>query len=225
MIRKGDMMIYELWEKKTVYLVPAQSGAGGVPTPPIYYPPGIGIMPPIYHPIDPGYGVPGPPGFWPGTPPPRPGYPPGFFPGTPPPRPGPQPPIMMPPIYYPPGKPPGYWGGSEPWPGYPMPPIAQPPTPPNVGPLPPDIEAPPEQPTGLPDFNSPGYNCIFTDASGKSTPAWVQIAFITSEGHEPKNPVNGLPGKWVKVYGGFPPTIADAWIPTPEEPPAVPAKK
>jgi hypothetical protein len=53
-------------------------------------------------------------------------------------------------------------------------------------------------------------------------PGWVQIAFNTSEDHVPKNPTNGLPGKWIKVYGGFPPIIADAWIPTPEPPVAPP---
>jgi hypothetical protein len=54
---------------------------GLAPTPPIYYPP-VGVMPPIYNPVDPGYGVPG----WPAHP---------IAPGGPPPQ-------VTPPIYYPP---------------------------------------------------------------------------------------------------------------------------
>lgn len=76
---------------------------GGVPTHPIYYPPGIwggsGSLPPFpAHPIAPGGGT----GIW-----------------------GPGSPMPTPPIHLPPtGQPPGIWGGGP----FPTPPIHLPPT-------------------------------------------------------------------------------------------------
>jgi hypothetical protein len=62
------MPFYEYWEKTAVLLVPG----GAHPEHPIVIPPpDAGVMPPIYHPVDPGFGQPSPPG------------------------------IVMPPIYYP----------------------------------------------------------------------------------------------------------------------------
>jgi hypothetical protein len=77
-----------------------------VPTPPIYYPPA---------PVDPGYGHPiAPPGFWPGTPPPRPQpQPPGIWGGG-------NVPMPTPPIYYPPSPPLGIWGPTDPRPSHPI---------------------------------------------------------------------------------------------------------
>ena len=89
---------------------------GGPPptaTPPIYYPPEIWPRPPAAPPVDPGYGIPGPPY------PPHPAhpiYPPGPI------APGGPPPTATPPIYYPP----------EVWPNPPVPPEQPPVMPPGA---------------------------------------------------------------------------------------------
>jgi len=113
---------------------PPMPPSGGVPTPPIYYPPEV--WPPL-----PGQ----PPGIWPspghpahpiapGGPPPIAGWtPPGFHPSHPI-APGGPPPVAAPPIYFPPGQPPVIWPG----PGYPAHPIAPGGPPPEVWPTPPE---------------------------------------------------------------------------------------
>lgn len=83
-------------------------GGGGVPTPPIYYPPAGIATPPIYYPpVDPGYGRPVLPphvGGGPIVPPVYPGGVPVVPPG-----------VVMPPIYYPP-----HVGGGPVYPGRPV---------------------------------------------------------------------------------------------------------
>lgn len=165
--------------------------SAGVPTPPIYYPPGI------WGPTDPrpGWGLPGPPPVISGPPGPWPS-PPIHLPAPPPiisgpPGPWPSPPIHlpptappgahpMPPIYYPPG----IWGPTDPRPGLgPVPPQPGIGGPPGPWPSPP-IHLPPQQPpsggTPLPPAAGvpidgklvwiPGYGWTFIPA-GAGAPA------------------------------------------------------
>jgi hypothetical protein len=118
------------------------------------------------------------------------------------------------PGFHPPGvyiPPPGFWTGNPPPGGYPS--FEAPPT---VGPIPPDITAPPENPGSgtLPDMASPGFWCQVIDGTSRSV-GFIQTLLITSPDHEPKPPEKGVPGTWRQVYGGNPPAVWDCWIPTP----------
>ena len=173
------MPLYEVWEKKTVFLLERPS------VPPPVTPPGIWPGPHPSHPIM----LPGMPGFGGGGTPPV--DPPVIWPG-----PRPSNPIMLPGM-------PG-WGT----------------------PLPPDVKPPVEPPVVLPDLDSPGVWCYLTYPT-YTTIGYVQLARITSPGHEPNNPEKGLPGEWCPVYlVNYGP--AYAWVPTPESsetPPADTKKK
>jgi hypothetical protein len=212
-------MFYDVWEKRIVYLPdgpapPGGGGEGGVPTPPIYYPPEI--WPPI--PPEGGGGVPTPPIYYPPEVwPPLPG---GGFPGHP-----------SHPIYNPPGiwpRPPGPvdpgWGVDVPV--RPEHPIYNPPgggggggqaPPVSATPLPPDYAMPTEPPTAEPDLASPGTWCTIVGrtpkAGDKGKRAWIQLAFEVSEGHTPRPPTKGLPGEWVAVYSAET-GPRHAWVPT-----------
>jgi hypothetical protein len=132
-------------------IIPLGPGLGGEPTHPIVLPPAVwpptggGVpMPPIYYPPTP------PPGIWPS--PGHPAHP--IAPGGGPPVVWPGPGVPTPPIYYPPtppagGAPPGIWPspgvpthpiyipqppGIWPSPGVPTPPIYYPPTRPSEPP-------------------------------------------------------------------------------------------
>jgi hypothetical protein len=166
--------------------MPPTWGGGGQPSfpvtmPPIYYPPYLPTLPNPPPPVWGGGGQPGPfppPGTWGGVAPPGyitggPGWLPqpplGIWGGRPPPYvdiglPGPQPipgwpPVVMPPIYYPPagsgGSPPGFWGGSSPWPGWATPPIYIP-IPPGEQPPEPGNGLTPSNPIYIPGESGPG---------------------------------------------------------------------
>jgi hypothetical protein len=201
-------MLYEVWEKKTVYLVPASSpGYPAHPIAPGGPPPGIWPDPGYpAHPIAPGGP---PPGIWPG-----PGYPAHpIAPGGPPPSIWPGPGYPAHPIA-PGGPPPGIWPG----PGYPAHPIVIPPSPPVYQPLPPEMVPPSSPPTGVPDLASPGFYCYVVE-EGKTSTGWIQTALDQSPEHKPRPPEKGLPGKWLAVYSG---TQADyAWLPSEAAPPSV----
>jgi hypothetical protein len=130
---------------------PIPPNVGGGPV----YPP-VGAMPPIYNPIDPGYGAPWQPPVWGGAPPPYPSQgpvppPPGFWGGVAPPRPD----------QGLPGQPPGFWGGT-------------PPNFPSTGPVPPQppVDAKPEHPIALP----PDQVWPPLTAGGDFAGGWVAIA-------------------------------------------------
>ena len=218
-----------MWEKKTVMLVPSGAhpahpivlppyppgggggppggGSPGVPTFPIWGPPG-------FNPIGPGY----PPGIWGG-----PIIPPGIPPGGGPPG-TPTFPIWGPPGFNPigPGYPPGIWGGPiiPPPVGPGVPPGGQPSGVPPAKILPPDVLQPPNSPpTDPPDLASPGFYCYLLPDEGTPAPKNIQMGFVqtaldTSGDHVPKLPTEGLPGDWkaVMVYGAF--SASYAWFPT-----------
>lgn len=157
---------------------------GGPPAQPpgIWGPPGPWPTPPIawpQPPVDPGYGHPiAPPGFWPGTPPPRPQpQPPGIW--------GPPSPMPTPP-FHPGGQPPGIWGGGNVpmptppiWIPMPMPPggsgahpehpIYYPPT---IWPDPPQKPQPGEPPIEAKVIWTPatGWGVVFVPTEGTELP-------------------------------------------------------